>query len=69
VAAAAINTFPQMLEDPDTRAGLVAELPDGTRQVRTPIRLDGAPLPLASPPPGPGEHTDAIRTALAEAVR
>lgn len=64
VAAAVINTVGQMLEDPDTSAGLVAELPDGTRQLRTPIRLDGDPLPLSSPPPALGSHTESIRAAM-----
>lgn len=61
VAAAPINTVSEMLADPDTRAGLVAELPDGTRQIRTPIRLGRDPLPLASPPPELGEHSVEIR--------
>lgn len=63
VAAAPINTVSEMLSDPDTDAGLVATLPDGMRQLRTPIRLDGKPLPLSSPPPSVGEHSDEIRTA------
>jgi crotonobetainyl-CoA:carnitine CoA-transferase CaiB-like acyl-CoA transferase len=69
VAAAPINTVPQMLDDPDTRAGLVAELPDGTPQVRTPIRLDGEPLALSSPPPAVGEHTEAVRAAVTDGPR
>jgi crotonobetainyl-CoA:carnitine CoA-transferase CaiB-like acyl-CoA transferase len=64
VAAAPINAISDMFTDPDTRAGLVAELPDGTPQLRTPIRLDGAPLPLSSPPPRLGEHDAEIRSLL-----
>lgn len=64
VAAATINTVGEMLADPDTRDGLVAMLPDGNRQLRTPIRLGGDPLPLASPPPDLGEHGAEIREEL-----
>ncbi|MEA2170334.1 MAG: hypothetical protein QOF76_3634 [Solirubrobacteraceae bacterium] len=61
VAAAIINSVSQMFSDPDTVAGLVAELPDGTKVLRTPIRLEGKPLPLSSPPPRFGEHDAEIR--------
>jgi crotonobetainyl-CoA:carnitine CoA-transferase CaiB-like acyl-CoA transferase len=64
VAAAPINSVGEMLSDPDTLAGLVAELPDGTRQLRTPIRLGGAPLPLSGAPPAMGAHDDTIRAAV-----
>jgi len=67
VAAALVNTVGEMLADPDTRAGLIAELPDGTPQLRTPIRLGGVPLPLSGPPPAMGEHDDEIRAAAAVA--
>jgi len=63
VPAAAINSVSEMLADPDTQAGLVASLPDGTPQLRTPIRLGGEPLPLSAPPPSLGEHTAEIRAA------
>ena len=66
VAAAPINTVSEMLTDPDTDAGLVASSPDGTRLLRTPIRLDGSPLPLSSPPPSLGQHADEIRRAAGE---
>jgi crotonobetainyl-CoA:carnitine CoA-transferase CaiB-like acyl-CoA transferase len=64
IAAALINSVGEMLEDPDTLAGLVAELPDGTPQLRTPIRLGGQPLPLSRPPPALGESTAEIKAAL-----
>jgi len=64
VAAGAIDTVAEVLADPDVAVGLVAALPDGTPQLRTPIRLGGAPLPLGSAPPRLGEHTDAVRAAL-----
>jgi crotonobetainyl-CoA:carnitine CoA-transferase CaiB-like acyl-CoA transferase len=63
VPAAPINTVAEMLSDPDTQAGLVASLPDATPQLRTPIRIDGKPLPLSGPPPALGQHTDQIRAA------
>ena len=63
VPAAPINTVSEMLADPDTQAGLVATLPDGMRQLRTPIRIGGDPLPLSSPPPAVDQHGDEIRTA------
>lgn len=64
VAAAPINSVGEMLDDPDTRAGLIAELSDGTLQLRTPIRLGGAPLPLAAAPPAMGQHDDQVRAAV-----
>jgi crotonobetainyl-CoA:carnitine CoA-transferase CaiB-like acyl-CoA transferase len=66
VAAAVINSVSDMFEDPDTQAGLVAVLEDprgSVRQIRTPIRLEGKPLPLSSAPPSLGEHSDEIRAA------
>jgi len=69
VAAAVINSVSEMLTDPDTVQGLVSELPDGTKQLRTPIRLGGEPLPLSSPPPRLGQHDAEIREALHEAKR
>lgn len=72
VAAAVINTVGEMFSDPDTQAGLVdtVEDPDGpVRQIRTPIRRGGAPLPLSSRPPRLGEHTDEIRAAVPVAER
>src|SRR5581483_11111543 len=64
VPAAPINSVGEMLADPDTQAGLVATLPDGTPQLRTPIRLGGEPLPLSGPPPSLGQHSDEIRSAV-----
>jgi crotonobetainyl-CoA:carnitine CoA-transferase CaiB-like acyl-CoA transferase len=67
VAAAVINTVGDVLADPDLHAGLVTELdtPDGPLpQLRTPIRLGGAPLAPAAPPPALGEHTAAVRAAV-----
>lgn len=64
VAAAVINSVSDMFADVDTQEGLIAELPDGTRQLRTPIRLSGQPLPLATPPPRLGEHNAAVRASV-----
>jgi len=68
VAAAPVNTVPEMLADPDTRAGLVTSVTDAdgneVPQLRTPIRVDGVPLPPAARPPALGEHDAEVRTAL-----
>ncbi|WP_372790883.1 CaiB/BaiF CoA transferase family protein [Paraconexibacter sp.] len=70
VAAAVINTVPEMFADPDTRAGLLTSVTDEegreVPQLRTPIRLDGVPLDPAAAPPGLGRDDAAIRAALAE---
>ena len=70
VAAAVINSVGEMFSDPDTEAGLIATLdePDGpVRQIRTPIRLGGVPLPLSGRTPRLGEHSDEIREAATAA--
>ena len=46
-------------------AALVERIDDPGRHlslplVRSPIRLDGAPLPIGVPPPLLGEHTDEV---------
>jgi crotonobetainyl-CoA:carnitine CoA-transferase CaiB-like acyl-CoA transferase len=72
VAAAVINSVGEMFSDPDTVDGLLDTLdePDGpVRQIRTPIRLGGAPLPLSGRPPRLGEHTAEIRAAVPVAER
>lgn len=61
-----INDYAQALDDPQVaHMGWVRELelPGGTR-TRTflsPLRVDGHNLPLRSPPPTLGEHTEALR--------
>jgi crotonobetainyl-CoA:carnitine CoA-transferase CaiB-like acyl-CoA transferase len=69
VAAAVINSVGEMLDDPDTVAGLVVDpgWSNGVRQLRTPIRLGGRPLPPAAAPPALGEHNREIREAVAAA--
>lgn len=68
IAAAPINTVPEMLADRDTRAGLVTSVTDAdgneVPQLRTPIRVDGVPLPPSARPPALGEHDAEVRTAL-----
>lgn len=68
VAAAPINTVPEMLADPDTQAGLVTHVVDAdgraVPQLRTPIRVDGAPLPPSARPPALGEHDAEVRATL-----
>jgi crotonobetainyl-CoA:carnitine CoA-transferase CaiB-like acyl-CoA transferase len=68
VAAASINTVAEVLQDPDTAARLVTSVGDGDEavaQLRSPIRIDGMPLPVDTAPPALGAHTDAIRAAVA----
>ena len=69
MAASLVNSVGAMLDEPDTREGLVAELPDGTPQLRTPIRFDGVPLPISGRPPRVGEHNEEIRAVVAAATR
>jgi crotonobetainyl-CoA:carnitine CoA-transferase CaiB-like acyl-CoA transferase len=67
VPAAVINSVGEMFEDPDTKGFLTEEVETGAgavRLVRTPIRLAGEPLPLSSPPPRLGEHSEEIRAAM-----
>ena len=67
VPAGLVNTVAQVLEEPDTAARLVTSAPAGPHeipQVRTPIRIDGAPLPVRTAPPGLGDDDEAIRAAL-----
>jgi len=68
VAAAPINTVPEMFADPDTLAGLVTTVVDdngnAVPQLRTPIRIDGAPLDPAAPPPRMGADDATVRAAL-----
>jgi crotonobetainyl-CoA:carnitine CoA-transferase CaiB-like acyl-CoA transferase len=68
VAAATINGVAELLEDPDTAARMVTSVFDGERdipQLRSPIRIDDGPLTVRSAPPALGEHTEAIRAAIA----
>ena len=66
VPHARINTYAQALADPQTQhMGWVQPLtlPNGhaTRTFASPIRIDGAGLPIRRPPPALGEHSDEIR--------
>lgn len=67
VAAAVVNSVGEMLDDPDTRERLVAEVRDGEHtipQLRTPIRLDGRPLEPGAAPPQLGADDAAVRKAI-----
>ena len=68
VPHARINSYAQALADPQTQhMGWVQPLtlPNGhaTRTFASPIRIDGAGLPIRRPPPALGEHSDEIRAA------
>jgi crotonobetainyl-CoA:carnitine CoA-transferase CaiB-like acyl-CoA transferase len=67
VPAGLVNTVAQVLQERDTAARLVTSAPAGPHeipQVRTPIRFDGAPLPVRTAPPGLGDDDEASRAAL-----
>lgn len=64
-----INNYAQALGDPQVEhMGWVGEieLPGGTltRTFTSPLRIDGQRIPLRTPPPALGEHTDDVRRAL-----
>jgi crotonobetainyl-CoA:carnitine CoA-transferase CaiB-like acyl-CoA transferase len=67
VATAAINGVGELLEEPETARRMVTSVFDGEREVkqlRSAIRLNGAPLAVRSAPPRLGEHADQIRAAM-----
>ncbi|MEH1016750.1 CaiB/BaiF CoA-transferase family protein [Micromonospora sp. CPCC 206060] len=63
VPAAPVNSVPEVFADPLVAQRLLVEV-DGCPQVRSPLRLDGQPLPVTGPPPALGRDTDAILTGL-----
>ncbi len=63
VPVAPVNTIPEVFADPVIRERMVVEV-DGVPQVRTPLRVDGASLPVTSAPPQHGADTDAVLQAL-----
>lgn len=69
VAASTINSVSEVLDDPEVRGRLIAQMPgEGSRsvpQIRSPIHLDGQPLPIHAAPPALGADDEAIRAALA----
>lgn len=60
VPAAPVNSVAEALADPVIRGRMLAEVA-GVPSVRTPIRVDGEPLEVRSPPPGFGAHTAEIK--------
>ncbi|ASN53476.1 CaiB/BaiF CoA-transferase family protein [Sinomonas sp. R1AF57] len=67
VPAGPIQTVPEALSDPQVLArGMVAELDHPAGPLRTlacPIRLTRTPATVRTPPPGLGEHSDAVLAA------
>ncbi|MBO4208573.1 CoA transferase [Micromonospora echinofusca] len=63
VPAAPVNTVPEVFADPLVAQRLLVEV-DGGVQVRSPVRLDGRPLPVTDAPPALGRDTDAILAGL-----
>ncbi|GAA2202622.1 CaiB/BaiF CoA-transferase family protein [Sinomonas flava] len=67
VPAGPIQTVPEALSDPQVLArGMVAELDHPAGALRTlacPIRLTRTPPSVRTPPPGLGEHSDAVLAA------
>ena len=67
VPAGPIQTVPEALSDPQVLArGMVAELDHPAGPLRTlacPIRLTRTPASVRTPPPGLGEHSDAVLAA------
>jgi crotonobetainyl-CoA:carnitine CoA-transferase CaiB-like acyl-CoA transferase len=61
VPVAPVNTVREVFADPVVRERMLVEV-DGVAQVRSPIRLDGAGLPVQSGPPRLGQHTSDVLT-------
>jgi crotonobetainyl-CoA:carnitine CoA-transferase CaiB-like acyl-CoA transferase len=63
VPVAPVNTLPEVFADPVVRERMLVEV-DGITQVRSPIRLDGDPLPVQTAPPRLGQHTEDLLRQL-----
>src|SRR6266498_3755240 len=63
VPAAPINSIPEVFADPLVRGRVLVEV-DGVPQVRSPVRVDGQPVPVDSAPPALGRDTDAVLRGL-----
>jgi crotonobetainyl-CoA:carnitine CoA-transferase CaiB-like acyl-CoA transferase len=63
VPVAPINELPEVFADPDIQARTVVDVA-GIPQVRSPFRVDGAPVAVDRPPPTLGADTDAVLGAL-----
>jgi hypothetical protein len=69
VSASLVHTVPETLADREINEELLAYLPDGTPQLRTPIRVDGDLLPLSAAPPQFGGDDAAVRSAISDGER
>jgi crotonobetainyl-CoA:carnitine CoA-transferase CaiB-like acyl-CoA transferase len=65
VPVAPVNSIPEVFADPVVRARMVTSI-GGIPQVRSPVRLDGEPMPVQAPPPALGQHTAQILAAMGE---
>jgi crotonobetainyl-CoA:carnitine CoA-transferase CaiB-like acyl-CoA transferase len=63
VPVAPINELPEVFADPDVAARSIVDIA-GIPQVRSPFRVDGAPVAVDRPPPTLGADTDAVLDAL-----
>ena len=65
VPVAPVNSIPEVFADPVVRERMITSI-QGHPQIRSPIRLDGKPLPVHMHPPALGEHTVEILATLAD---
>jgi crotonobetainyl-CoA:carnitine CoA-transferase CaiB-like acyl-CoA transferase len=63
VPAAPINSIPEVFADPLVRERVLAEV-DGVPQVRSPVRVDGRPVPVDGAPPELGRDTEVVLRGL-----
>jgi crotonobetainyl-CoA:carnitine CoA-transferase CaiB-like acyl-CoA transferase len=63
VPAAPINSIPEVFADPLVRERVLAEV-DGVPQVRSPVRVDGRPVPVDGAPPKLGRDTEVVLRGL-----
>ena len=63
VPASPVNSLADVFADPLVRDRLV-DVSTGSPQIRSPLRVDGRPAPVHTPPPALGQHDDEVRAAL-----
>src|SRR5712691_3786952 len=65
VPVAPVNSIPEVFADRVVRDRMITAIA-GIPQVRSPVWLDGEPLPVEAPPPALGQHTAQILAAMGE---